>query len=45
MEIQSAGNSRSSILSATDVLWGFFNKEMIACNPGADEVLVHPKIV
>lgn len=45
MEIQSAGNSRSSILSATDVLWGFFfYKEMIACNPGADEVLVHPKI-
>lgn len=40
MEIQSAGNSRSSILSATDVLWGFFYKEMIACNPGADEELM-----
>lgn len=40
MEIQSAGNSRSSILSATDVLWGFFYKEMIACNPGADDELL-----
>lgn len=45
MEIQSTGNSRSSILSATDaLLFLFFYKEMIACYPGASEELVDLKI-
>lgn len=45
MEIQSTGNSRSSILSATDALLVcFFYKEMIACYPGVGEELVDLKI-
>lgn len=44
MEMQSTGNSRSSILSATDALLVFFYKEMIACYPGASKELVDLKI-